>query len=86
MLQVFHNDFKFLRFYKDDKSEGSDKWSQVTINELYRILEDLDLHKVLLAEFDKRKKFFRDLKMNQLRTECRTRNLDHKGKKVHVKW
>ena len=70
------------RFYKDGKMDGTDKWSQVTIHELYRILEDLRVDEILCKQTDKRLKFFRDLKVNQLKTECAKRKLSSKGKKV----
>ena len=49
---------------------------------MYRILEDLDVEKVLCEEFDKRKKLFKDIKVQQLRNECKKRSLSVKGKKV----
>ena len=49
---------------------------------MYKIFEDLKIHKVLDVEMDTRKSEIADLSKNQLRHECESREIPTMGKKV----
>ena len=70
------------RFHKDKASDNVEKWTQLPINDLYKILEDLNVAKVLSERIDKRQKYFRQISYQQLKEECRKRNIISVGKKV----
>ena len=70
-----------FRFYTDIDS-GKRKWTSLSIYELDKVLELLDIESVLIDEFDRRLSTIDKLQMNQLREECAKRSLSTDGKKV----
>ena len=70
-----------FRFYTDIES-GKLRWTSLNIYELDRVLELLDIEKILLDEYDRRLSTIDKLQMNQLKDECVKRNIPSDGKKV----
>ena len=75
--------YNFHRFYgEQQKNETKEKWTTPTIHQMYDILEDLDIEKILDPIIDNRNSEISELSVAQLRHECHTRNLSNRGKKV----